>query len=113
MTAVNHEDKRTRRIVTMTAVCVGPFWILPLLRRYMWKTGLMANTKNKIQPRQVRRTYRAVRPEPLFTRATHSARRIQPVTSLPTPAARTVTPTGVPRSFNSVRILQRTGKAVI
>jgi hypothetical protein len=52
-------------------------------------------------------------PDPLLTRATQRAKRIHPVTSFPTPAARTVTPTGVPKSFNSVRIRHRTGNAVI
>ena len=110
---MNHEEKRTNRIVTQTAVWVGPFWMLPVFFRYQWKTGLIAKTKNNIQPIHVSKTYRAVSPEPLLTRATQSARRIQPTTSFPTPAARTVTPTGVPRSLSSVRIRHSTGKAVI
>jgi hypothetical protein len=77
------------------------------------KVGLTAKTKNKPHPTQQRRTYKATIPEPLLTNATQRARRIQPTTSFPTPAARTVIPTGVERSFNSVRIRQRTGNAVI
>ena len=36
-----------------------------------------------------------------------------PTTSLATPAASVITPTGVSRSFNSVRIRHRTGKACV
>jgi len=75
--------------------------------------GRIAKTKNNTHPTQVNKTYSAVIPDPLFTNATHSASKIQPVTSFPTPAARTVTPTGVLRSFNSVRMRHSTGKAVI
>ena len=52
-------------------------------------------------------------PDPALTRATQSARRIQPTTSLATPADSTMIPTDVRRSFNSVRMRQRTGNAVI
>jgi hypothetical protein len=48
-----------------------------------------------------------------LTSATVRASRIQPTTSLPTPAERTTTPTVVSSSLSSVRIRQRTGKAVI
>lgn len=52
-------------------------------------------------------------PAAALTRLTVSARSAQPTTSFPTPAARVTTPTSVSSSLSSVRIRQRTGKAVI
>lgn len=113
MTPVNQEDVKTSKIVSATMPWEGPFSRLPLRRRMYLKAGRTAYTKKRHQPMQTSNTHKAASPDPLFTSATQRANRIHPVTSLPTPAARTVTPTGVAKSFNSVRILQRTGKAVI
>lgn len=54
-----------------------------------------------------------MRPEEALTSATDSARSVQPTISFPTPADRTTIPTVVSTSLSSVRMRQRTGKAVI
>lgn len=113
MIPVNQADVNVRSKVIATMPCVGPFFRLPDRRSNHMRPGRTAKTRNRIHPTAQSNTYNAVIPDPLLTRATQSARRIQPATSLPTPAASTVTPTGVPSSFSSVRMRQRTGKAVI
>lgn len=69
--------------------------------------------RTKLNATQARNVYKAVRPEVAFTRAILSASNVQAMTSLATPADRTMRPTVVSSSLSSVRMRQRTGKAVM
>ena len=64
-------------------------------------------------PREQIMTYNTVIPFAAFTNATVNASSTHPVTSLPTPAERATTPIDVCKSLSSVRILARTGNAVM
>jgi hypothetical protein len=87
------------------------------------------NRRKSVQPTQIIRIQSAVRPEPALTSATLRARSVHPtmkvrkhrrgkgvrfaLMSFATPALSTTIPTVVSSSLSSVRMRQRTGKAVI
>jgi hypothetical protein len=113
--------KTVKRGVGRTYIITGVGWpasMLPVRTASQWNAFLMGKMRTRVHPIAQRSMYKAVRPEAFapaeaLTRATVSARRTQPTTSFPTPAERTTTPTVVSRSLHSVRIRQRTGKAVL
>lgn len=113
MTSVKNADPNTRSIVAVIKNIVGPCCVDPVCLASHPKAYLTGNNRNNVHPKQTNKTHNAVNPEPAFTRATLSANKVHPTTSLPTPAERTTMPTVVSRSLSSVRMRQRTGKAVM
>src|SRR6266550_9152292 len=100
--------------VTVISIVVGaPRSKLPVRLASQTYPHLMGNVKKSVKPVQLNRTQRADKPEDALINATVSTRRIHPTTSLATPAESATTPTVVSSIFNSVKIRQSTGKAVI
>ena len=74
---------------------------------------LTGHNRKEENAMQIIKVHNAENPEPAFTREMFSASKVQPMTSFPTPADRTTIPRVVSSNLSSVRMRQRTGKAVI
>lgn len=85
----------------------------PVLIANQRKDHLMGPRKKMVQPTAMRSAQRAVKPDAELAKAAAKASSIHPTTSLRIPLARTISPTSVAKSLVSVRMRQRTGKAVI
>lgn len=113
MMSVKNADANTTKIVTVMKNIVGPFWVEPVRFASQCMAFRTGKRRKSVQPTQMNKIHRAVRPDPALTSATLSASNIQPTMSFPTPAERTTIPTVVSRSFSSVRIRHKTGNAVM
>lgn len=112
MSVMNADPKRMS-IVTVMKKIVGPFSIDPVFLASHRRQSLTGNNRNKVHPTQVNKIQSAIKPDPALTSATDRASNVHPTMSFPTPAERTTMPTVVSKSFSSVKIRQRTGKAVM